>query len=190
MILRGKHKSPQSVLNAAALNKAISKEIDHGWALTLTIEYLQSIKNEGVVPLGVAEQFSINERGEPYIKRRVTHDCSFPGPSGLWVNNRVQRESLQPCFYGFCLLRILHMISAMRSRWPTKRILIWKTDLDAAYRRIHANAKTASTYLAIVDELSFLFLRLPFGTTHAPSEYTTIIEAAIDLGNDLLQDQF
>ena len=44
MILRGNHKSSQSVLNAAALNKAISKEIDHGWALPLTIKYLQSIK--------------------------------------------------------------------------------------------------------------------------------------------------
>ena len=37
MILRGNHKSSQSVLNAAALNKAISKYIDHGWALPLTI---------------------------------------------------------------------------------------------------------------------------------------------------------
>ena len=81
------------------------------------------------------------------------------------------------------------MISTMRIRWPTKLILIGKTDLDAAYRRIHANAKTASTCIAIVDELAFLCLRLPFGTTPAPEEYTTISEAAIDLGNDLLQDQ-
>ena len=96
MILRGNHKSPQSLLNAEVLNKAISKEIDHVWALPLTIESLQSINNSGVVHLGVAEQFSINEKGERFIKRRVTHDCSFPGPSGLLVNNRVQRESLQP----------------------------------------------------------------------------------------------
>ena len=81
------------------------------------------------------------------------------------------------------------MISAMRSRWPTKRILIRKIDLDAAYRRIHANAKTAFTCIAIVNELSFLCLRLPFCTTPAPAEYTTVSEAAIDLVNDLLQDQ-
>ena len=61
MILRGNHESSQSVLNAAVLNKAISKEIDYVWALTLTIESLQSIKKSGVVPLGVAEQLSINE---------------------------------------------------------------------------------------------------------------------------------
>ena len=63
MILRGNHKSSQSVLNTAALNKSINKEIDHGWALPLTIESLQSIKHSGVVPLGVAEKFSINEKG-------------------------------------------------------------------------------------------------------------------------------
>ena len=32
-------------------------------------------------------------------------------------------------------------------------------------------------------------MRLPFGTTPAPAEYKTISEVAIDLGNDLLQDQ-
>ena len=78
----------------------------------------------------------------------------------------------------------------MRSRWPTKRIIVGKTDLDAAYRRIHANAKTASTCIAIVDELAFLCLRLPFVTTPASAEYTTISEVAIDLGNDILQYQY
>ena len=82
------------------------------------------------------------------------------------------------------------MISEMRSRWPTKLILIGKTDLDAAYRRIHANAKTALTCIAIVDKLYFLCLRLPFGTPPAPAEYTTVSEAVIDLGNGLLQDRF
>ena len=81
------------------------------------------------------------------------------------------------------------MISAMRSRWPTKRIIIGKADLDAAYRHIHANATTASTCIAIVDELAFLYLRLPFGTTPASVGYMTVSEAAIYLGNDLFQDE-
>ena len=74
MILRGNHKSSHSVLNLDALEKSISKEIDHGWALPLTNESLQKIKNAGVVPLGVAEQFSIDEEGERYIKRHMTRD--------------------------------------------------------------------------------------------------------------------
>ena len=74
-------------------------------------------------------------------------------------------------------------------RWPTKQILIGKTDLDAAYHRINAHAKTASICIAIVNELAFLCLRLPFGTTPALAEYTNVSEAAIDLGNNLLQYQ-
>ena len=54
---------------------------------------------------------------------------------------------------------------------------------------MHAHANTASTCIVIVEELAFLCLRLPFGTTPAPAEYTTISEAAIYLGNNILQDQ-
>ena len=78
----------------------------------------------------------------------------------------------------------------MRSKCPTKRILIGKIYLDAAYCRIHANATTTPTCIAIVDELSFLCLRLTFGATPAPAEYTTGSEATIDLGNDLLWDEY
>ena len=77
----------------------------------------------------------------------------------------------------------------MQSKWTTKRILIGKTDLDAAYRRIHENVKTSSTYIPIVDKLAFICLGPPFGTTPAPEEYKTVSEEAIDLGNDLLQDE-
>ena len=38
------------------------------------------------------------------------------------------------------------------------------------------------------SKLSFLYLRLLFGTTPEPAEYNTIVEAAIDLGKDLLAD--
>ena len=81
------------------------------------------------------------------------------------------------------------MISAIQRKWPTKRIFIGKTDLDAAYRRIYANGTTASTCIATVDELAFLCLRSPFGITPTPEEYSTVSEASIDLGNDLLRDE-
>ena len=40
----------------------------------------------------------------------------------------------------------------------------------------------------MVVKLAFLCIHLPFGTTTAPSEYTTISDAEINLGNDLLAD--
>ena len=44
-----------------------------------------------VVPVGVYEKLSINEREEKYTKRSVTHNCSLPGLSGLYINNIVMR---------------------------------------------------------------------------------------------------
>ena len=79
------------------------------------------------------------------------------------------------------------MISAIQSRRRTKRILIGKTDLNAAYRRIHINDTTVPTCISIVDELAFICLRLTFGTTPAPAEYTTISKAEIYLGNNQLR---
>ena len=57
MLLRGNQKSSRSALNAADLEKWIEKEVEHGWALSLTIDSLSHIEKAGVVPLGVAEKF-------------------------------------------------------------------------------------------------------------------------------------
>ena len=62
MILKGNHKSSQSVLNAAALKKAISKEIDHGWALSLTIESQPSITST-YIPVGALELIPLAPTG-------------------------------------------------------------------------------------------------------------------------------
>ena len=127
------------------MEKATGKEVDHGWALPLTIDLVRHIKNVGVIPLGISEKFSVNEKEEIYKKSRINHDCSFPGSSGLLLNNRILKETLQPRFCKFCLLTILHMIVAMQIRWTSRIILIRKTDMGAAYRCIHANVWIEST---------------------------------------------
>ena len=80
------------------------------------------------------------------------------------------------------------MIAAMCIKWSLKCILIVKKFLNAAYRCVHANAQIASICIAIVGKLVFLCLCLSFGTTTAPKEYTTISEAATNLGNDIIAD--
>ena len=112
MILCGNHKSAQTNLNVVPLEKSMGKEKDHCWSLPLTIDSVHHINTAGGVPIRVAYQLSINKKIYCYTNRRVTHKCSFPGPSGLSVNNHALKDTLQPFFYGLCLLRILHMIAA------------------------------------------------------------------------------
>ena len=50
-----------------------------------------------------------------------------------------------------------------------KTDFIVKTDLNAAYHKIHKNSTTVSTCIEIADKLAFLCLVLPFGTTPAPA---------------------
>ena len=118
--------------------------------MPLKIDSFCHTENAGVVLLVVADFFSIHKKGESYTKRHVAHYCYFLGPSGLSVNNQVLKDNLQPYFYGFLTLRILHMIVDIRIKWPSKCIVIGKTDLDAAYRRVHANAQIAATCIVIV----------------------------------------
>jgi hypothetical protein len=44
------------------------------------------IPNASLAPLGCQTQESINEFGERITKHRMTHDQTFPGPSGKSVN--------------------------------------------------------------------------------------------------------
>ena len=80
------------------------------------------------------------------------------------------------------------MTADMRLKWPTKRILIGKTDQDVVYRRVKAHSQIISTCIAIVGKLSLLCLQLQFGTMPSTSEYTTISEYSINLGKYLLVD--
>jgi len=186
MIKRGNHKS--ATTNIAVLEKAFTKEIHRGWLLPITVESLTKVKNLSIIPLGIAEQFTIDENGCRIPKKRVTHDASFPAPSGISVNNKVIDALLQECIYGQCLRRILHGIHAIRVRHTTKRILMTKYDMDAAYRRLHSIPRHALKCVTIIGKIAYIPLRLPFGVAPGPSLYSTISECIYDLVNDLLNE--
>ena len=189
MLDRGNHKSAKSETNAPALRKAFQKEVDRGWLLPITIESVKKIKKLSIIPLGIAEQLTIDEFGNRIPKRRVTHDASFLAPSGISVNSSVQEELLQKCIYGQCMRRVLHNIHHMRVRNKQNKIYLSKYDMDAAYRRLHSIVDHALKCVTIVEKMAYVPLRLPFGVSPGPSLYSTISECIFDLVNDLLNDK-
>ena len=82
MMTRGNHKSALTLENRTAVQKTYINEVLHGWLIFLLRQTIFKIKVASVISLGVADQFTINEKGERTIKRRVTHDCTFSFPSG------------------------------------------------------------------------------------------------------------
>ena len=188
MIQRGNHKSAQLHANETSLRKNYQKEVEHGWMLPLPTESIRKLEDAAVIPIGVATQWSMNEKGDRYSKRRTTHDATFAPPSGHSINNRLICENLEPCLYGHYLLRLLHSIHAMHRHYPERIILLIKYDLDSAYRRLHVTGKMASLAVTILNGLVYALLRLPFGAANGPSDYCTISEPVIDLANDILRD--
>ena len=93
---------------------------------------------------GLVTQSTLSETGERTEKSRLTHDQSFCITSHFAsVNCRLNREAYPDLIYGFCLLRIIHFIVALRLQFPETPILISKYDFSDAYRRISHCATSA-----------------------------------------------
>ena len=100
---RGNHKSVSSSAGQASINKAYDKEVKFGWQVPILPSIIKNIKHACIAPLGIAEQWSFNEKNQRIKKQRVTHDCSFPGPSGKSANIRTPDHLLEECIFGFPL---------------------------------------------------------------------------------------
>ena len=107
----------------------------HGFSFIIPLEKVKSLKRIIVAPINIAEQKTVNERGEIIDKKRLTHNQSFCGlVSGTSVNSRIIEERLQGLMYARCLTQILHNIISLRKKYPNRRILLQKIDWRAAYR--------------------------------------------------------
>jgi hypothetical protein len=135
---RGNHKSAEKYKHI--INGIITKDIVHGYALPLPTSILCKIPNASIAPLGCHKQSTIDSKGSIIPKFRMTHDQTFPGPSGLLVNLRVQKHLLPPILYSFALCRCIHYIVDLRARHPKTKIFICKVDIDAAFRCLNAYA--------------------------------------------------
>ena len=76
----------------------------------------------------------------------------------------------------------------MRFRHKKTRIVMSKMDLDAAYRRIHVSWQAAVSCITIVQDLAYLLLRLPFGSSPAASEFSIFSDIAVDLTSEIADD--
>jgi hypothetical protein len=185
---RGNHKSALKI--SEKISTMIQEDVDRGFTLPLPIEILPYLPNASLAPLGCQEQSTINALGERVKKFRLTHDQSFPGPSGSSVNLRIDHSKLPPIMYGFCLRRIIHYILGLRQRHPETKIMINKFDYDAAYRCCHMASTSATESLTIHNKLLFMALRLTFGGSTCPNLWNCISESGTDLANMLIQNSF
>ena len=126
--------------------------------LPVTPECIPKIKSASVIPVGVAPQFTIDANGDRQVKQTTTHDASFSAPNSTSINNRMHRELPTNCFYGYCLICILHAIHIMRFMKPQVRTFLKKLDLDAAYRRMYMLAAMSIMTITLIKNIAYILL--------------------------------
>jgi hypothetical protein len=184
LVSRGNHKSATTYNDY--LSTSLAKEIIQGWMIPLPIAFLPKLKHAEIAPVGVAQQWQAHDDGSRTIKYRMVHDQSFEASIGQSVNKRINKDALEPLFYGFCLSRTIHQIVALRAKYPNTRLLAAKTDFKAAYRRITLQGDTAARCTIIHNEYALPGLRLTFGGTPCAYEFCVASELGTDLAQDIL----
>ena len=199
-IERGNHKSALAPEARPHVTKSM-KSVDYGFAIPISVDCIPKIAGAEVYPLGLQQQTTIDEQGQPIPKWRVTHDLSHNRATGESINQRVDTSDLPEQQYGHALLRFVHLIHSIRRHFPHDRILCNKFDIEKAYRRLHTCAETASKCIAIwyldkldgvhyelsEEKIGSLLLRLPFGASPAPPQFCVTSEIVFDLAGDLAQ---
>jgi len=181
---RGNHKLASK--NVEALRTIIQEDVERGFALPLLITALHFLPNASLAPLGCVRQSSVDASGNHVVKFPMTHDQTFPGPSKLSVNLRVQHDKLPLIHYSFVLTRIIYYILELRHQHPTTRIFLCKFDIDAAYQRCTLSSITAFECLTMFEDFLLIALWMTFGGSPNPELWGVILETTTDICNSLL----
>jgi hypothetical protein len=182
---RGNHQSAtNNVEKATAL---INKDVLHGFSIPVDPDIVMHIKHAQAEPLGLVSQTTVNDAGDRIDKYRLTQDLSFSYVvENAAINARIDLDEYPEMIYGWCLLRILTFMVALRWAFPNKRILIAKYDYSDAYRRMCHSAKAAAQSIAVIAGIAYIALRLTFGGSANPPTWCMFSEMVTDLSNELL----
>ncbi|KAL9183869.1 hypothetical protein ACHAXT_004725 [Thalassiosira profunda] len=183
----GNHKGATE--QPALLRQLVEKDVVHGYALVLPLSKIKRLPGAIIAPMNIQKQNSIDECGRIIEKDGLTHDQSFKWDVGSSVNARTNKDELQPCRYGYCLMRIINRAVQLRRKFPGVPILASKIDYKSAYRRCHISPETSvQTVTQLPDlNLAIVALRQTFGGTAGPYEWGCISESICDLANEILR---
>jgi hypothetical protein len=181
---RGNHKSADA--SADKVRQLLDKDVRHGFSLPVRTELVYKIPKALVQPCGVVTQYALTASGERQLKERLTQDLTYSlTEEEISVNDRIEMSRYPEMIYGWCLLRIIHFVVALRLRHPQKRIFLAKYDFSDAYRRIAHSASAVIQSIIIFAGIAFLALRLTFGGAPNPPTWCCFSEMVTDLSNEI-----
>jgi hypothetical protein len=185
----GNHKG--ATTQPKLLLKLVSGDVKYGYVPPLPLGKILKIPNVCMAPLNIQLQWMINNLGEIIEKDSLAHDQSFEWTKSCTsVNPQTDKDLLQQCKFGKCLLRLIIWAVATRRKYPNWRILAKKDDFKSAYCQMHLNWETAARTVTQLPEndLMLMSLRLTFGGSPGPFEWGIILETVCNLTTAIRQN--
>ena len=183
---RGNNKSV--IGNEDLIQKILDKEVSRGWMFPIPLISVPDVHGLATTPIGIANKYTLDEHGNLVPKKRMTHDCSRPSKSDLSLNLRMDKDKMEDCNYGLCLLRVMYQIHQLRIEHPKTAILLSKLDFDSAYRRMNVKLLFAMLCTMIFGNLAYILFRLPFGASPASGLFSLLSDFIVDMAQVLAED--
>ena len=79
-----------------------------------------------------------------------------------------------PCICRSYLFCVCHVLQKICELYPGKCIFIVKTDFEKYYCRINTYGDIAAEYITILGGVAHVLIRLPSGSTLAPSKWCVL----------------
>ena len=81
-----------------------AKEISRAWMIPFLKSSLMRIFGVGVIPIGIASQWTMDKDNNRVIKNCTTHNLSNKMKSGFSWNGMLDEDLMEPCLFGWCLV--------------------------------------------------------------------------------------
>ena len=88
---------------------------------------------------------------------------------------------MEPCHFGWFLMKVLHHIHDMGQHYPEISIFITKIDLGAAFWRLHVCTDRALLSTSINKQIAYFLGTLPFGTLEGSASTIFLVMYALKL---------
>jgi hypothetical protein len=186
---RGNHKS--AMQNMDEVRTLLTGDVRRGFILPIRADAIFNVKGLHLQPGGMVRQLSLKADGSRQPKSRFTHDLSFAITcKDASVNARADMAKHPEMVYGWCLLRLIHYLAALRFRNPGVRILISKFDYADAYKRISQSPRSSAASVICFGEVAYICWRMVFGGSPNPAGFSGFSEMLTDLANEIAMSDY
>jgi hypothetical protein len=186
LLTRGNHKSAQE--EPEIVEQLSSKDVVHGFSMVMPTELVPLIPNAMVQPVGLAKQWTLDEKGNRKVKHRITQDLSYSETSKespLSINSRIDMDQHPEMVHGWALVQIINFIVALRLAWPLRTIFVAKYDCSDACRRTAHSALAVAQTITTCLACAFVCFRMTFGGSPNPPTWCNFSEMVTDLANEI-----